>query len=90
MIRVKKRKKSKSMINLNTAMTPAQWRALDEYWHAVRAQSRSIGTRAIIRAGLVALASAAPTERDRDAAAAALALWDADDATPIPPQDPQP
>ena len=61
---------------------------MDQLRYDAHHESRSASYRVVIRAGLVALAQSAQTERERSAAAAALALWDATtDATPPTPQE---
>jgi len=83
---IRKRIKTGASVNVNITLNAAQAQALDEYRFSVRALTRSEAARAVFRAGLATLAASAPSNREREAAAAALALWDADDASTPPPQ----
>lgn len=79
-----KKKKPRETLNVNITLTRQQQKALEEYRFSSRAQSRSDAARDILRAGLESLCASAPTERERAAAAAALALWTAHDTPPLP------
>jgi hypothetical protein len=75
-------------VNVPLSLSTAQAAAMDQLRFDAHHESRSASYRVVIRAGLVALAESAQTERERSAAAAALVLWDATtDATPPTPQE---
>lgn len=74
-------------VNVPLSLSTAQAAAMDQLRFDAHHESRSASYRVVIRAGLVALAQSAQTERERSAAAAALALWDVTDATPPTPQE---
>lgn len=68
-------KPKQDAMRVTFSFSPAQDAAVEVYRLRGWAKDRSKAMRAVMRAGLEALAAGAATERERKAAAAALEVW---------------